>query len=1090
MRKCSLITAACFLYFSGVAQDHYDAKVAMASPASVVGQSTSTKSLNDVLKELRSKYGIQFSYKAEVARNLQLQVPENLTTEANVDAVLTRVLAPSGLSYKKVNNVYIIQKQATAPATAPAGNTGGNTRSAVQEQTVRGTVTDENGSPLPGVAVVVKGTTRGTSTDANGNFTLAVPANATLVVNYIGFTSQEVQVGNRANLSITLQPDTKALQEVVVVGYGTQKKSDVTGAVTAVTSEEFVKGQNTTPEQLIQGKVPGVQITTNGGAPGSGSRIRIRGGASLNASNDPLIVIDGVPVDNAATSGAANPLNFLNPNDIESFNVLKDASAAAIYGSRASNGVIIITTKKGKAGQKLSVNLSTQNSISVVNDEVDVLSADEFRAVVNERGSASQRELLGEASTNWQDLIYRNAFTTDNNLSVSGAYKVLPYRVSVGYLNQEGVLKTSEFERITGAISLNPSFFNEHLKVNLNYKGAKTNSRFADQGAIGAAVAFDPTQPVYVENEFGGYFQWLDANGNYNPLATRNPLSMLKQRTDKGEAYRSIGNIQLDYKFHFLPDLRANLNLGYDRSESDGYTLTPANFAPDAPSGGRRTQFEQTKTNELVDFYLNYVKELQGLSSRIDATAGYSFQDFENDRPNFVPTNAAGVPLSDQEPGLPNNQIYRLKSYFGRLNYSLMDRYLLTATVRYDGSSRFSEDNRWGTFPALALAWRVNEEDFLKSSSTVSNLKLRLGYGITGQQDIGERFFPYLPRYSYSDNTAQYQFGNDFINLFRPEGYDTGLKWEETTTWNAGIDFGFLNNRITGSLDYFFKDTKDLLALVAVPAGTNLTNELITNVGNLETKGLEAVLNFVAIDNEKLTWNIGLNATFQDREITSLSKVEDDSFEGYPVGGIAGGTGNNIQINTVGYAPNSFYVYKQVYDQSGKPIEGLFADLNEDGVINEQDKYRYKNPEADVYLGINSDVAYGNWNLSFVARGSIGNYMYNNVYSNLGAYRSFSFPGYLSNVSSNVNETNFQEFQYFSDYYVENASFLRMENISLGYDFGRLFDETLTLRLSANFQNVFVITDYNGLDPEIAGGIDNNFYPRPRMYTLGLNIGF
>ncbi|WP_299754663.1 TonB-dependent receptor [uncultured Pontibacter sp.] len=1086
-RTCGLITAACFLYFSGAAQDQNAGKVAFAASTGVVAQSTSTKSLNDVLKDLRSKYGIQYSYKADVAKNLQLQVPAGVSSEANVEVVLAKVLAPSGLTYKKVNNVYIIIKDvAPAPAVTPSANRS----SAVQEQTVRGTVTDGSGSPLPGVTVVVKGTTRGTSTDASGNFTLAVPANATLVLSYIGFQTKEVAVGNQATFNISLQTDAKALEEVVVIGYGTQKKSDVTGAVTSVTSEDFVQGQNTTPEQLIQGKVAGVQITTNGGAPGSGSRIRIRGGASLTASNDPLIVIDGVPVDNAATSGAANPLNFLNPNDIESFNVLKDASATAIYGSRASNGVIIITTKKGKAGQKFSVNFSTQNSLSVINDKIDVLSADEFRAVVNERGSEAQRALLGTENTDWQDLIYRNAITTDNNVSVSGAYKFLPYRVSFGYLNQEGVIKTSEFERYSGGISLNPTFFNDHLTVNLNYKGAKTNSRFADQGAIGAAVAFDPTQPVRVDNEFGGYFQWLDANGRYNPLATRNPLSMLEQRRDVGDAYRSIGNVQLDYKFHFLPELRANLNIGFDRSESDGSTVTRADFAPDAVTAGRRTQFEQTKTNELFDFYLNYVKELEGFNSRIDATAGYSFQDFENDRPNFVPTNAAGVPLTDQEPGLPLNQPYKLKSYFGRINYSLMDRYLLTATVRYDGSTRFSEDNRWGTFPALALAWRINEEAFLASSAVVSDMKLRLGFGVTGQQDIGERFFPYLARYSYSDNTAQYQLGDEFYNLYRPEGYDTGIKWEETRTWNAGLDFGFLNNRITGSLDYFFKDTKDLLALVAVPAGTNLTNELVTNVGNLETQGVEAVLNFTAIDTEKLTWNIGLNGTYQNREITSLSKVENPDFEGYPEGGILGGTGNRIQINSVGYAPNTFFVYKQVYDSNGKPIEGLYADLNEDGVINEKDKYRYKNPEPNVFLGINSDVRYGNWNLSFVARGSFGNYMYNNVYSNLGAYRAFTFPGYLTNVSTNVNETNFQEFQLFSDYYMENASFLRMENISLGYDFGRLFDETLAIRLTANMQNAFVITKYDGLDPEIAGGIDNNFYPRPRVYTLGLNIGF
>ncbi len=959
--------------------------------------------------------------------------------------------------------------------------------------TVTGRVTDDTGAALPGVTVVLKGTSRGTSTDASGNFSLSVPeGGGTLVFSFIGYQAQEVAIGNRSSINVTMRTDTKALQEVVVVGYGTQKKSDVTGAVTSVTSEDFVKGQNTTPEQLIQGKVAGVQITSNGGDPGSGSRIRIRGGASLNASNDPLIVIDGVPVENSTVAGSGNPLNFINPNDIESFNVLKDASATAIYGSRASNGVIIITTKKGRTGDKLNVNFSTQHSLAEVTKTVDVLSADEFRRVVNEQGSASQKALLGTANTNWQDLIYQNAYTTDNNLSVSGAYKFLPYRVSVGYLNQEGILKTSEFQRTSAALSLNPSFLNDHLKVNLNVKGALTDSRFADKGAVGAAVAFDPTQPVYADNKFGGYFQWTDAEGNFNPLATRNPLSLLEQRNDEGEVKRSIGNLQLDYKFHFLPELRANLNLGYDVTDSEGFTRFPATFAPNFAEGGRASRFAQKKTNTLTDFYLNYVKELGFMQSRLDVTAGYGFQEFVTENPQFPVLNAEGDLIT--EAGRPQEIPYRLKSYFGRINYSMMDRYLLTATIRRDGSSRFSENNRWGTFPALAFAWRINEESFLKNSGIFSDLKLRLGYGLTGQQDIGDNVFPYLARYTFADNTAQYQFGFDaqgrpvYYATLRPEGYDTNIKWEETKTYNAGLDFGFLNGRINGTLDYYFKDTEDLLATISIPAGTNLINQLTTNVGNLETKGFEAALNFAAISNEKVTWDLGINGTYTTREITNLSKIKDEKSIGYPVGGIAGGTGNNIQINTVGYAPYAFYVYKQVYDENGNPVEGLYADLNGDGIINENDKYRYKNPEPKVYLGFNSNLTYGKWNFNFVMRGSLGNYMYNNVYSNNGAYKAFSFSNYLTNVSSNVLETNFQDFQLFSDYYMENASFLRMENANLSYNFGRLLNDKVGVRLNASVQNAFVITKYNGLDPEIAGGIDNNFYPRPRVYTLGLNI--
>lgn len=1095
IRTCSLITAACFLYFSGTAQTHYDGKVAMATSSGVSGQRAATMSLSSVLKDLRTKYGIQYSYKADVAKNLQLQVPSNYTTEPTVDAVLKKVLAPNGLDFRKVNDVYIIVKE-VAPVATPARSNSNPETKAVQEQTVRGTVKDGSGATLPGVAVVVKGTTRGTSTDLNGNFTIAVPANATLVFSYIGFERQEVAVGNQAAFNIILSTDTKALQEVVVVGYGTQKKSDVTGSVTAVSSEEFVEGQVTTAEQLITGKVAGVQITSNGGAPGSGSRIRIRGGASLTASNDPLIVIDGVPIENTSVAGAGNPLSFINPDDIESFNILKDASAAAIYGSRASNGVIIITTKKGKVGQDQQIKFNTQFSVSKIKETNDVLSADQFRQLVNEQGTPAQIALLGDANTDWQNLIFQEAFTTDNNFSLTGADGAMPYHVSVGYLNQEGILKTSKFDRASGSVSLSPSLFNEHLKINLNVKGSISNSRFADDGAIGAAVAFDPTQPVYSDgNNFGGYFQWTDVAGRFNPLATRNPLSLLEQRNDEGFVKRSIGNVQFDYKLHFLPDLRANLNLGYDITSSNGKTLFPANFAPNAVEGGRLTRFEQSKKNHLMDFYLNYVKELASLQSRIDLTAGYSFQDFETNNPKFPVLNAAGDLITDA--GRPEQIPYRLKSYFGRINYSLMDRYLLTATVRTDGSSRFSEDNRWGTFPALAFAWRISEEGFMRNSSVVSDLKLRVGYGLTGQQDIGSdsrAVFPYLARYTLGDNTAQYQLGFDaqgnpvYYTTFRAEGFDEGIKWEETQTYNAGLDFGFFNNRITGSLDYFQKDTKDLLAQVDVAAGSNLINRLTTNVGDMETKGVEAVLNFTAIDTEKLTWDVGVNATYINREITKLSKVQDEDAIGNLEGGIAGGTGNRIQINTVGYAPNSFYVYKQIYDENGKPIEGLYADLDGNGVIDDNDKYRYKNPEANVNLGFNSSLTYGNWNFSLVARASLGNYMYNNVYSNNGAYQAFGFSNYLTNVSPNVLETEFQNYRLFSDYYVENASFLRMENMNLSYNFGRVLNDRIGLRVSANVSNAFVITKYNGLDPEIAGGIDNNFYPRPRVYTLGVSV--
>ncbi|PKV76097.1 SusC/RagA family TonB-linked outer membrane protein [Pontibacter ramchanderi] len=1053
------------------------------------GQALTAKSLKDLLNDLKNTHGIQFSYQASLADDLQLIVQEPKSGVQNVDEFLGTTLASNNLAYKKVRGVYIISKAAQpAPATTTAAAIPSPSAKVRQDQAVSGRVTDENGSALPGVTVVLKGTTRGTATNANGEFTLPAPAEGgTLVFSYIGYATQEVVIGGQTNISITMRTDARALQEVVVVGYGTQERKDVTGAVTTISEEDFQDGQVTTAEQLITGKVAGVQITSNGGAPGAGSRIRIRGGASLNASNDPLIVIDGVPIDNQTIAGSANPLNFINPDDIASMNILKDASATAIYGSRASNGVIIITTKRGQTGQKTRVNFSTLHSLSTNTKQVDVMDADEFRRTVIARGNQEQINLLGTENTNWQDQIYRNAYTTDNNVSVSGAVKELPYRVSLGYLNQDGVLKTSSFERVTGSIKLTPTFLDNHLSVDVNWKGALTNSRFAEEGAIGAAVGFDPTQPVYSENNFGGYFEWLDPTDRRPiTIATRNPLSMLEQRRNEGEARRSIGNIQLDYKFHFLPELRANLNVGYDKSDSEGNNNAPVTLASESFEGGSFQRFEEKRTNKLLDYYMNYTNDFEGLRSRIDVTGGYSYQDWVTERPAFPLLRENGDVRRAAAP-FPFKTQNTLVSFFGRVNYALMDRYILTATVRRDGSSRFRDGQKWGTFPSLAFAWRINEEAFLRDNPVVSDLKLRVGYGVTGQQDVGNDF-PYLARYTSSDSAAMYQIGNQYYLLLRPEGYDANLKWEETKTWNAGIDFGFLNNRLYGSLDAFQRNTKDLLSVVPVPAGTNLTNLLLTNVGSIESKGLEAVLNYVVVDRENFTWSVGINGSVIRNKITKLNTVDEDNSVGVPTGGIAGATGRNIQVHTVGYAPNTFYVYKQVYGQDGRPIEGLYADLNQDGIINEQDKYRYKNPNARLFSGFNTQLNYNNWSLGLLMRGNFNNYVYNNVHSNTGAYEVTSVSNWLSNMSRNVNETGFNIRQYESDYYIENASFVRMENISLGYNFGRIMNDRAALRLNANIQNAFVITDYKGLDPEIASGIDNNFYPRPRVFSLGLNL--
>ncbi len=957
---------------------------------------------------------------------------------------------------------------------------------AAQSRSVTGQVTDqESGEELPFVNVSIKGTQTGTITDIDGNFSITVNSDQdVLVFSFIGYSRREFTVANQSTINVQLLGDTKQLNEVVVIGYGTQRKSDLTGSVGSVSREDFNVGQVTNPEQLITGKIAGVQITPASGAPGGGSRIRIRGGSSLNASNDPLIVIDGVPLDNSSVAGSANILNFINPNDIETMDVLKDASATAIYGSRASNGVILITTRKGKRGQELSVNLSSLVSVSQISNNIDVLSPDQFRGAVMDQASPSQQALLGVANTNWQDVIFQDAISFENNVGISGAIGAVPYRLSVGNLDQNGVLRRDNFNRTTASLSLSPTLLNDQLKVNLNLRGAYTRSQFANQGAIGAAAVFDPTQPVFDTEGIGGYFEWRNVDGSPQTLAPRNPLGLLEQRDDRGEVMRSLGNLQLDYAIPFLPGLRANLNLGYDVSESDGTTFIPSTSALGINEGGSIAPYAQNKRNLLADFYFNYLREFS--NSRLDVTAGYSWQDFLIENPAFARVNEQGTVLTP--PGVETRPQYRLISFFGRVNYSLMDRYLLTATLRTDGSSRFSPENRWGLFPSVAAAWRISEESFLVNSNTLTDFKLRLGYGVTGQQDIGS-FFPYLPRYTVSDDAARYRFGNNFLNTLRPEGYDRNIKWEETTTWNAGLDYEFFNGKFYGSLDYYYRVTNDLLAVIPVPAGTNLTNQLFTNVGNIESYGFEAGLTYNVVRTNEFNWDIGGNFTYNRVNILSLSNVEEDAV-GILVGGIGGGTGNTIQVHTVGFQPNSFYVWQQVYGTDGSPLENVYVDQNADGIVNEQDLIRRGFPDPRYFFGFNSQVSYRSWNFGFVMRGNVGQKVYNNVRSSNGAYQSLRFPDYMINMTSDVLETNFQNYRLRSDYYLENASFLRMENINLGYNFGNLFNSRVTLQANATIQNAFVITNYSGIDPEIPGGIDNNFYPFPTIYSFGVNFGF
>ena len=1001
-----------------------------------------------------------------------------------------------------------------------------------QDKLVSGKVMDSrDGAPVPNASVTVKGTKVGTSTGADGGFQFRVPANATtLVITSVGFGLAEIAIGSGI-VSVSLEQSNANLNEVVVVGYGTARKKDLTGSITTVSSKDFNKGSIISPEQLIAGKVAGVQITTNGGAPGAGSTIRIRGGASLNASNDPLIVIDGVPIANGGIAGQANALSLINPNDIESFSILKDASATAIYGSRASNGVIIITTKKGKSG-KAKYNFSTQNTISTLAKKADVLSADEFRTYVKARGTAAQIALLGNANTDWQDEVYDQAFTTDNNLSVSGALKSLPYRLSLGYLSQDGILKTGNMTRTSAALTLNPVLLQNHLKVDINLKASLSSSRFANEGAIGNAVRFDPTQPVRVAaKRYGGFYEWLDPSSvkGLRSLAPLNPLGLLEQREDNSDVKRSLGNIQLDYKLHFFPDLRANVNLGYDVSQGKGTIFVPDSAAsaylrsPDAKHGGIRNKYLQEKSNTILEAYLNYVKDIASIDSRVDLIAGYSYQDFHTNVFN-AERDANGVlyqkpdgsldtarianaqrwnPFSDRTtdgflvsfPTFPTDKPQnRLISFFGRANYSFKGKYLLTGTIRRDGSSKFSKDNRWGVFPSGAFAWRVKDEGFLKNSRALSDLKLRIGYGVTGQQE-GIGIYDYIPRYTLSNGQAQYQFGNTFYELYRPSGYNPNLKWEETATSNVGIDYGFFNGRISGTVDFYLKKTTDLLSVIDQPAGTNFSNKILSNIGDMENKGVEFTINTQVVKNSNLRWDLGFNATYNKNEITKLTFTDDPKFPGNLTGGIAGGVGSTIQIHTVGYSRSSFYVYKQIYDsKDGKPIEGLFEDLNRDGVINVDDLYRFKSPDAKVFLGAYSNVSWKKWDGAFVVRANLGNYMYNNRFSNTGVRRNIIDPlGYLANGSRNLLETNFTgngDKYLLSDYYIENASFLRMDNINLGYSAGALLHRNTDLRIGVTVQNVFTITNYKGLDPEVSGGIDNNFYPRPRNFVLNANLNF
>ena len=961
-----------------------------------------------------------------------------------------------------------------------------------QTRTIKGEVTDaQNGEALIGATVMVEGEKGGTVTDFDGNFSLQVSSSAKKIkVSYIGYIDKVLSISD--NMKVKLESDSKALADVVVIGYGTARKSDLTGSVATVKSKDFNKGLVSSPEQLINGKVSGVQIMSNSGSASAGSTIRVRGGASLNASNDPLIVLDGVPLEQGGISGnSSNFLSMINPSDIESMTVLKDASSTAIYGSRASNGVIIITTKKGQQGA-VKVNFNTTNSLQTRAQMVDMLSRDEFVNVINQFGTDNQKSLLGTANTDWNDEVYRTAFGTDNNLSVSGSIdKWLPFRVSVGYYNQSGLVRKDNVERWTGNVVLTPSFFQDHLKLTINAKGTLNNNSFNNGGAVWAAATFNPTIPVYSGNDkYGGYNEALDADGYPVNAGVRNPRGLVDLYDSKSKVSRFIGSMDVDYKVHFLPDLKLHATVGADYAKGDGTIHVPVyaaqSYNKDESLGGSDYKYgPQKNENRLLTLYANYAKYFEDIKSNVDLTAGYDYQYWKSTTPLYYTKSAAGTNLSTVK---ASDYRHVMLSYYGRINYSFDGKYLLTATVRRDASSRFSKDTRWGTFPSVALGWTLTEEPWLKNQKVLSNLKLRASYGVTGQQEgIGN--YNYLPVYTYSVTGAEAFINGQYINTYRPEAYVSDLKWETTTSWNFGLDFGFLDGRIGGAIDFYTRKTKDLLASVPTAAGTNFSKTILTNVGNVDSKGIKISLNATPIQTKDWEWNLSYNFTWQNMKVKNLSLTKGGSQTNVKVGPSI--DAYQFQVLSEGYEPYMFYVYHQLYDsKTGKPIEGAYADLNNDGEINDADLYRYHSPAPKYIMGLSTSLRYKQLTLGMSFRANIDNYVYNGMGMSTGAFETVSYNNsQLNNLNTSFLKTGFKTRQYLSDYYVENASFLKLDNLSLSYNVGKI-NKWASLTVSAMVQNVFTITGYSGTDPEVPNGMDNSFYPRPRTYSVSLGLQF
>ncbi len=961
---------------------------------------------------------------------------------------------------------------------------------------VKGVVVDAMG-PVIGATVMEQGTSKGTSTGLDGNYTLTVSGpDAVVEFSCIGYATQTFAAKD-VPATVTLGEDTDFLDEVVVIGYGTVKKSDLTGSVSTVKADEVNKGVITTPADLLRGKSAGVVVTSGSGMPGSGATIRIRGGSSINASNDPLIVIDGLPVSNDGISGMSDPLSSINPEDIESFTVLKDASATAIYGSRASNGVIVITTKKGSqtATSKVpNIALDFTASLNTIAKYNDLLDADGIRSLIREfYGPNSAAEAaLGNTNTNWQKEIYQMAPTYDGNISVNGKAGILPYRVSGGFTSQTGTLKGSKMNRGTASVNLSPSFFDKHLTVNLNGKGTYAKNWYANQGAIGAANHYDPTKPVKDPDGLNGYTTWYDAAGNINTMATLNPVAMLEARTDVADAYRFIGNSQFDYKFHGLEDLRLNLNLGIDWAKSKGMTEnaqgSEASYHNTTESGmGSHTDYDYVRRNTTLEFYADY-NHTFAKKHFVDFMAGYSWQHFWSNNHSKTYRLADHLSMSDSE---GKGELY-LISFFGRANYSFADRYLITATLRADGTSRF-QNNKWGIFPSVALGWNVKNESFLKNVDPISTLKVRLSWGQTGQQEVGG-YYDTFAQFLTINTPGSYYFvnGEDYSAPIVALGYSANLKWETTTTYNLGFDFGFLKDRLTASLDLYKRDTRDILNYIPVPGLSNLTNYLNTNIGSMTNMGVEVDLNAIIIDKRDMSWTAGVNAAYNKNKVTKLT-ASDENAAGVETGGISGGTGNNVQLIQVGYPMRTFYLYEQVYDQQGNPINGVYVDRNNDGQITADDKYMGHHADADVTFGFHTTFTYKNWTAALNGHASVGNWVYNNVASDTEMLADLWTNQFVSNRVASAPKSMFSQAQYLSDYYVQDGSFLKLDNLTIGYTFPELFKaagHNASLNIFGTVQNLCTITKYKGIDPEVFGGIDGTVYPRPRTFVVGVKFNF